>query len=102
VQRSLKPLAECCVRVAAAMGQPAPDPERLHAFLVELLFGQREFWLAHEEEIILDTELRDVVMAHVATWISAENDTREPGSDTWSTRELERAFELALLGRAIE
>jgi hypothetical protein len=98
---SLDDLVACGVRVANAMGQPQPDASRAAAFFKEILFdeGNRELWACLKAGLITETEIRDATMARFATWLSDSNSVEEPSSDTWSTREIERSFELALLGR---
>jgi hypothetical protein len=98
---SLVDLAACGVHVAKAMGQPEPDAARAAAFFQEILFEQsgRELWACLREGLITEAEIRDATMARFATWLSDANGMKEPPSDTWANAEIERCFEIALLGR---
>jgi hypothetical protein len=61
--------------------------------------GGRELWACLREGTITETEIRDATMARFVTWLSASNRMKEPPSDAWASPELERCFEIALLGR---
>lgn len=92
------------LRVAAAMKQPAPSREETDAFFERFLFrsqreGGRDHWACWTERLITDLELRNVTLAHLATWLSHENRVAEPGSETWVTPELEAAVDQILFGR---
>jgi hypothetical protein len=96
----LADLVACGVRLAQAMRQPEPDRARAATFFEEILLQEdgRELWADFQDGLMTETELRDGTMARFATWLSEANGlTRRP--DTWSTPELERCFEMALLGR---
>jgi hypothetical protein len=97
----LAELAACGVLVATAMHQREPEAARAAAFFKEILLekGGRELWAGLEEGLITETEIRDATMARFATWLSASNGVKEPSSDTWSSPDIERCFEIALLGR---
>ena len=97
-------LVACGAQVAKAMGQREADVSGARLFFRALLHadrqqGGKEIWAALTAGLITETEARDAVMARFATWLSRENGVDEPSSETWSTPELERSFEIALLGR---
>ena len=64
--------------------------------LVSQQDGGRGYWEAIEYPLITEIEGRNVLMAHLATWISYANGLDEPGSDTWSSPQLEEAVERLL------
>lgn len=101
---SLKALATCADHAADAMGMARPDPLRAEDFIQKLVFakqseGGKDIPGCLDLDLITDVEARDLVMAHIATWLSHLNNVPEPSSETWSTRDLELQFEVALLGR---
>lgn len=78
---------------------PIPD-QQVAEFLEDLLFKSqandgRDAWACLAAELITPEELRNAVLARLATWISHLNGIDEPSSDTWSTREIERTFDNA-------
>ena len=100
----LDSLVMCGERTAGAMRQHAGNRDRTVAFFRHLLHGDqaeggKDVWECLRLGLITEIEVRDVVMAHFATWLSRENRVPEPSSDTWSSPALEHLFELALFGR---
>jgi len=101
----LPALVLCVARAAEAMGMYPPPAVEAESFLRARLFapqaeGGKDVLGCVRDGLITRTEARDLVMAHVATWISRRCGAPEPSSELWSSSELERAFELALLGVA--
>jgi hypothetical protein len=91
---------------ADAMEVPRPTPSLLRGFLFRLLYQPqrlrgKEAWDSYSAGLITATELRNLVMAHLATWLSDLASTPEPSSTQWTTRELEEAFELALFSHVV-
>jgi hypothetical protein len=83
------------------MHQPEPEATRAVAFFEEILVekGGRELWAWLREGLITETEIRDATIARFATWLSDSNGVKEPSFDAWASPEIERCFEVALLGR---
>jgi hypothetical protein len=95
-------LLAATARVAAAMGHPPADEARARRFLQGVLYpdeGGRDLWGCLMAGLCTEIEVRDALMARVATWLSYENDAREPPCDQWGSPEIERDFESALYGR---
>lgn len=85
------------------MGQRRPDANAARAFLEHVLHapqaqGGRDLWGCHADGLITATELRDALLARLATWLSHANGVAEPSSDRWLSRELETLVERALFG----
>jgi len=97
----LEALADCGALVAKAMNQSEPAPARAIVFFDEILHKERDLWRCLVEGLITEVELRDATIARCATWRSATNGFHEPSYDRWGSEEIERCFELALLGRPI-
>ncbi len=81
-----------------------PCRQRAEAFIHSLLHedadqGGKNVWAGFAAGLITEVEVRDVVMANMATWLAHENDAREPAGDRWVTADIELEFERALLGR---
>jgi hypothetical protein len=91
--------------MADAMSVGRPEPEVAKAFLTRLLFvnaprdGGKEFWPCFLAGLITETETCGAVMAHAATWLAYTNGVDEPGYDTYGSRDLKLAFDLAFFGR---
>ena len=96
----LPQLVRVARNVAAAMHVTPPPDGTLEPFLHELLFGERDLWAAWRSGIITEVELRNAMLARVATFLCAEAGVREPSAELWATAELERAMELGLYRRA--
>jgi hypothetical protein len=101
----MKALGLCVARAAEAMVMQMPPIVETEGFIRARLLASQQVGgkdvlgcLGHG--LITETEARDLVMAHIATWISHQNGAPEPSSDLWSSRALELEFEMALLGRA--
>lgn len=90
--------------MAAAMRVKAPDRDQAARFLDNLVHGERsvggrQILLCLEERLITEVEARNLLMEHVATWVSHHNQVEEPSCDSYNSPELELQFEMALLGR---
>ena len=98
-------LTLCVARAAEAMGMQMPPTVEAESFIRTRLLasqqvGGKDVLGCLGDGLITETEARDLVMAHIATWLSHRNSAPQPSSDLWSTRALELEFEMALLGRA--
>jgi hypothetical protein len=100
----LEKLVCCVASMAAAMGVEAPERDQAARFLDNLVHGARnvggrQILLCLEDRLITEVEARNLLMAHVATWVSHQNRVEEPSYDLYTSPELELQFEVALLGR---
>lgn len=100
----LEKLVCCVASLAAAMRVQAPDRDQAARFLDNLVHGARnvggrQILLCLENRLITEVEARNLLMAHVATWVSHQNQVGEPPCDLYTSPELELQFEVALLGR---
>ncbi|NUP14132.1 MAG: hypothetical protein HOW73_49495 [Polyangiaceae bacterium] len=91
---------------ADAMGLPRPALSVLRSFLFRLLYQPqrlrgKEAWDSYCTGLITAAELRNLVMAHLATWASDLASAPEPSSTQWTTPELEEAFEVALFAALV-
>ncbi len=95
----IEQLVAAALDVALAMHGERPPDDELETLLRDLLFGERDLWKAVREGLITELELRDALLARTASRISYLLCVDEPSADLWVTRDLERAFEIALFGR---
>ena len=97
-------LVACVLRLADAMHQARPAEVEVREFLGQLLHrpqseGGKEVWSCTNQGLITEIEARDLVLAHLATWLSHTNECAEPSCEVYSSDALEAAFEQALFGR---
>ena len=83
------------------MGSDVAESLIAHVLFDKQLHGRngRNAWASLQCGIITELELRNLLMAHCATSTAQVNDIHEPASDTYLTRDIGLAFEIALLGR---
>jgi len=103
---NINSLAICAISMASAMDFRAPPIEDVVSFLSNLVLspqevGGKDIAVSLELGLITEIEARDLVMAHVATWLSKINKILEPSCDFYSSKILELDFEIALFGRAL-
>jgi hypothetical protein len=92
---------DCGILIADAMGQTTAAPARAYAFFNDLLYtpqseGGRALWACFATGLVTATEARDATLARFGTWLSHENASPEPPSESWVTPDIERAVERAL------
>ena len=97
-------LVQCAVQSARAMGLPDELGYRARTLLLDVLYkpqsnGGKEAWNCYVSGLITATELRYLLMAHMATWLADQGAIPEPSSELWATTTLERGFDRALLPR---
>ncbi len=92
--------------MAAAMKMRRLEKTVAHSLFKHLLYdftleGRKGCarWAAHLGGLITERELRNLLMAHCATQISAANRVSEPSSETYVSEDLERCFDVAIFGR---
>jgi hypothetical protein len=97
---NINSLAMCAIRMAEAMDVTEPPIEDVVSFLSNLVLS-KDIAVNLKLGLITDIEARDLVMAHVTTWLSTINNILEPSCDFYFSRILELDFEIALFGRAL-
>ena len=98
-------LVSCAGLAARAMGRADADEGTLTRLLADLLHkpqgeGGREIWNCYASGLITAIELRNVIIARLATWLADRGGAEEPSSEMWCTAQLERAFDRALFPRS--
>jgi hypothetical protein len=86
--------------VGAALPAEAPADDDIEQFLRDLLYGKREAWSCQREGLITELELRDLLLAHLATFLSRRGGIPEPDAGLWCSAAISLAMEQALYGRA--
>jgi hypothetical protein len=98
-------LVSCAALAARAMGLAETDGGTLTRLMAELLHepereGGRELWNCYASGLITAIEVRNVIIARLATWLANRRGVEEPSSEMWCTAQLERAFDRALFPRS--
>jgi hypothetical protein len=79
----------CAQRLAARLRVPCPSDEQLRA-KINYVLVERTYFACWREGIIFLAELRNVLLAHLQTFLCSAAGVREPGVSYWEDPALKR------------
>lgn len=87
--------------LAESVELPAPDAAAISEFVGKLLFtapaqGGHDMWWAYDNGIIDAAELRNALMARLATWFSTLSEMPHPWTTQHVPQDVQQAFDAAL------